>query len=224
VTSAIDDLLARSPVPLTRPRPFDTAAGLRRLAADAALASPASEVQRASQAGQRLGVVSRWVLNGPGAAAHVDRLAADPQGGAQLTEEQMDIDGALVFACLLYLTGHPESAQFWWQLAAGAGNRAAAYCLHLHHLELGETREAQHWYHQVTQASSGTTAPDDAFLEGLEIFARYVRVNGSQAHAPTGGLEAEVDRLAEHDKNAACIIVRRPDRRLADHLHHFTRR
>ncbi|AVZ76854.1 hypothetical protein SLUN_36420 [Streptomyces lunaelactis] len=222
MTSAIDDLLADSAIPPTQPRAFDVAAALRRLATDAALASPASEVLRASQAGQRLGVVSRWVLNGPGAAIHVDRLAEGPEGGVQLTEEQMDVEGALVFACLLYLTGHPESAQFWWQLAAGAGHRGASYCLHLHHLELGEAREARHWYHQVTQAPSDTSAPDDAFLEGLELFARYVRVNGSAASAPTGGLEAEVDRLAS--RNKSCGIVSRPDRRLAERLHDFTAR
>ncbi|MFD6750935.1 hypothetical protein ACFWDC_38360, partial [Streptomyces anthocyanicus] len=59
----------------------------------------------------------------------------------------LDVDGALVLAYLLHLTGHPESAQFWWQLAAGAGHREAAYCLHLHHLALGEAREAWHWLH-----------------------------------------------------------------------------
>ncbi|MBL1093138.1 MULTISPECIES: hypothetical protein [Streptomyces] len=45
--------------------------------------------------------------------------------------EDLDVDGAQVFACMLSLADHPESAQFWWQFAAGAGNRAAAYCLHL---------------------------------------------------------------------------------------------
>jgi hypothetical protein len=66
-------------------------------------------------------------------------------------------------------------------------------------------------------------APDEGFLAVLEVVARYVRQNGSPASALTGGLEMEVDRLAEHGTNA-CIIVRRPDRRLADRLHDFTRR
>ncbi|MFH9075787.1 hypothetical protein [Streptomyces alboflavus] len=43
-----------------------------------------------------------------------------------------------------------------------------------------------------------TTPPDAAFLEGLEIFARYLRGqgSGSRAQAPTGRLESGVDRLA----------------------------
>ncbi|MBB4717812.1 hypothetical protein BJ965_007694 [Streptomyces luteogriseus] len=68
---------------------------------------------RAAQAGQRLEVVCRRLRNEPDAAAHVDKIADGP-GRGPLTEGQMDLDGALVFACLLYLTGHQESVQFWW--------------------------------------------------------------------------------------------------------------
>ncbi|MER5466652.1 hypothetical protein ABT010_39745 [Streptomyces sp. NPDC002668] len=222
MTPTIEDLLADAVVPTASPVSFDVGAALRRLAADAAQAAPPPDMARAAQASQHLAVVSRWILNGPGAATHVDRLAAGPQA-KPVEEEQLDVEGAAVFACLLYLTGHPESAQFWWQLAAGAGHRAAAYCLHLHHLALGEMREAKHWRHQVTDSVIDANAPDEGFLAVLEVVARYVRQNGSTASAPTGGLEMEVDRLAEHGTNA-CIIVRRPDRRLADRLHDFTRR
>lgn len=198
-------------------------AALRRLAADAATIAvkPHPDTIRAAQAGQRLSVVCRWILNRPDAADHVDRLAQEP--GAD-THDHLDVDGALVFACLLALTGHPESAQFWWQLAAGAGHRAAAYCLHLHHLSLGETREARHWLHEVTHDVLGSEAPDEAFLSFLEAVALYVRKNGSSLTSPpTAGLEMEIDRLAT-DATGPCIIVRRPDRRLADRLHAFTRR
>ncbi|MEU0413558.1 hypothetical protein ABZ307_38005 [Streptomyces griseorubiginosus] len=173
-----------------------------------------------SFAAQRLSVVCRWILNRPDAADHVDRLAQEPD--ALQDDRHLDVDGALVFACLLYLTDHRESAQFWWQLAAGAGHRAAAYCLH--HLALGETREARHWLHEVTDDVLESGAPDSAFLATLEAVATYVRKTGSsQASPPTGGLEMEVDRLAT-TKPDACIIVRRPDQRLADRLHDFTRR
>ncbi|MGY0055119.1 hypothetical protein ACWY4P_00765 [Streptomyces sp. LZ34] len=117
---------------------------------------------------------------------------------------------------MLYLTGHPESAEFWWKLAAGAGHRAAAYCLHLRHVELGEDREAQHWLHQLIQCMNEN---DDGFFEALETVAKYVRTNGSAASAPTGCLEAEVERLAS--RAPGCGIVRRPDRRLADRFHRF---
>jgi len=220
VTTAIDALLNEAQIPVCGTERFDVAAALRRLAADASRRTPAVETARAAQAGQRLKVVCRWLLNEPDAAAHVDKIADGP-GRGPLTEEQMDLDGALVFACLLYLTGHQESAQFWWQLAAGAGSRAAAYCLHLHHLALGETRAAWHWFHQLTHSMADTTPPDAAFLEGLEIVARYVRHNGSRALAPSGRLESEVDRLAARTPGCS-VIVARPDRQLVARLEEFT--
>ncbi|MDX3232554.1 hypothetical protein [Streptomyces sp. ME19-01-6] len=219
-SSALEDVLADARIP-TSSKSFDVAAGLRRLAADAALSSPNPDLTRAAQAQQRLSVVSRWVLNEPGAAGHVDRLAEDPpqageEPGHAEAAEQLDIDGALVYGCLLYLTGHPESAEFWWKLAAGAGHRAAAYCLHLRHCELGEDREAQHWLHQLVQTMDES---GDGFFEALETVAKYVGTNGSAASVPTGCLEAEVERLAS--RAPGCGIVRRPDRRLADRFHRF---
>ncbi|MEU1403170.1 hypothetical protein ABZ471_12540 [Streptomyces sp. NPDC005728] len=220
MTTTLDTLLAEARVPVTGPRRFDVAAGLRRLAADASRRTPTLEIARAAQAGQRLGVVCRWVLNEPAAADHVAKIAEDPDRGP-LTEDRMDVDGALVFACLLHLTGHPESAQFWWQLAAGAGSRAAAYCLHLHHLAVGESKRSWHWFHQLTHSMTDSAPPDAAFIEGLELFARYVRTNGSRALPPTGGLENEVDRLAARTPGSS-VIVARPDRQLVARLQEFT--
>lgn len=230
----LDALLDDARIP-TSSHTFDVAAGLRRLAAEAVTGAPTFEVIRAGQAVQRLSVVCRWVLNSPDAAVHVDRLVqdADEAGGAhtilpdaerRLFEKKLDIQGAVVFACLLSLTHQPESAQFWWQLAAGAGNRIAAYCLHLHHLGLGESREAQHWYHQVAQAIEDAVdaAPDRGYLEVLNAMTWYVRRNGSAASIPPhSGLEAAVDRLASRNPSG---IVAAPDRRLADQLHDFTSR
>ncbi|MBA2811168.1 hypothetical protein E0500_028135 [Streptomyces sp. KM273126] len=219
MTATIEALLTDAQIPVSTPRRFDVAAALRRLAADASRRTPTVEIARAAQAGQRLGVVCRWVLNEPDAAEHVDRIAEGPDRGP-LTGEEMDVEGALVFACLLYLTGHPESAQFWWQLAAGAGSRAAAYCLHLYHLSMGESRRAWHWFHQLTHSMADTAPPDAAFIEGLELFARYVRTNGSRAIAPTGLLECEVDRLAARTPGCS-VIVARPDRQLVARLQEF---
>ncbi|MFD5536911.1 hypothetical protein ACFWIJ_03425 [Streptomyces sp. NPDC127079] len=219
MTTTLDALLNEVRLPATAPRRFDVAAGLRRLAADARRRTPTTDIARAAQAGQRLGVVCRWVLNEPAVADHVAKIAEGPDRGP-LTEEHLDVDGALAFACLLYLTRHPESAQFWWQLAAGAGSRAAAYCLHLHHLALGESKRAQHWFHQLTHSMADTAPPDAAFLEGLELFARYVRTNGSTALAPTCRLEHEVDRLAARTPGRS-VIVARPDRQLVDRLQEF---
>ncbi|MFJ1751129.1 hypothetical protein ACIOJD_33615 [Streptomyces sp. NPDC088116] len=228
MTSTIDDLLARASVPTSDPRTFDVAGALCRLAADAARVSSPPEIERATQAGHMLGVVSRWAINAPDAAVHMAKVVEDPDTDDLLTLEPMDANGAMVFACLLYLTGHPQSAQFWWQFAAGAESRAAAYCLHLHHRHLQELREAWHWYQQATTPQ--TPYPDhwdpldEEFIGGLEAVARYVRRHGSGASAPTGGLEGEVDRLASRKISPAPAIVRRPDRRLADQLHRFTTR
>jgi hypothetical protein len=222
--TAIDELLADARIPTGPHEGFDVGAALRRLATDAAAvaAKPHPDTVRAAPAGLRLSVVCRWILNKPDAADHVDRLATEPETPAD--DRQLDVDGALVFACLLHLTDHRESAQFWWQLAAGAGHRAAAYCLHLHHLALGETREARHWLHEVTDDVLDSEAPDSTFLATLEAVATYVRKTGAgRTNAPTGGLEMEIDRLATA-KTDSCIIVRRPDQRLADRLHDFTRR
>ncbi|MFE5842066.1 hypothetical protein ACFQ7N_10505 [Streptomyces niveus] len=215
-SSTIDDLLADASVPVSAAREFDVGAALRRLAADAARTQPSTpDMERLAAAGERLSVVSRWILNGPGAALHMAKLTDESPVDATVD----DIDGPLVFGCLLHLTGHPESAQFWWQLAAGAGNRLAAYCLHLHHLSLGETKEARHWGYEVAESSPATGAapPGEDFFLGLEVFARYIRNHGgvSRSGAPTGRLEMEIDRLAD---GAACIIVRHPDRRLVDQL------
>jgi hypothetical protein len=203
--TVIDDLLADARISTAPHDSFDVGAALRRLVTDAAVTTaPHPDTLRAAQAGQRLSVICRWVLNKPDAADHVDRLAQDPDAS---TEEQLDVDGALVFACLLHLTDHHESAQFWWQLAAGAGHRAAAYCLHLHHLALGEIREARHWLYVVTDDVIDSDAPDDIFLATLEAVAAYVRRTGtSSAHAPTAGLEMEVDRLAAAEAGS-CIIL-----------------
>ncbi|WP_326615284.1 hypothetical protein OG949_41040 (plasmid) [Streptomyces scopuliridis] len=229
MTSTIDDLLARASVPTSDPRTFDVAGALCRLAADTSRVSSPPQTRRATQAGQMLAVVSRWAINEPDAAAHMSEVVEDPGTGELLTVERLDADGAadgaMVFACLLYLTGHPESAQFWWQFAAGAESRTAAYCLHLHHRHLQEFREARQWYQQVTAPAAPHSQPlDEEFIDGLEAVARYVRHHGSGASAPTGGLESEVDRLASRNCSPSPAIVRWPDRRLAERLRQFTAR
>ncbi|MFJ7423422.1 hypothetical protein ACIQXD_33170 [Streptomyces uncialis] len=66
-----------------------------------------------------------------------------------VTEQVPEPRGALVLACVLQLTRTDDGARFWWQYAAGAGQAAAAYCLYLHHLSLGEDDTA-HWWHGQT--------------------------------------------------------------------------
>ncbi|MET9483288.1 hypothetical protein [Streptomyces sp. NPDC006638] len=63
-----------------------------------------------------------------------------------VTEQVPDPRSALALACVLQLTDTDEGARFWWQYAAGAGQAAAAYCLYLHHLALGEDVTARWWH------------------------------------------------------------------------------
>ncbi|QKZ25005.1 hypothetical protein HUT05_29230 [Streptomyces chartreusis] len=66
-----------------------------------------------------------------------------------VTDQVPEPHSALVLACVLQLTDTDEGARYWWQYAAGAGLPAAAYCLYLHHLALGE-RAAAAWWHRQT--------------------------------------------------------------------------
>ncbi|PRH76813.1 hypothetical protein C6N75_23635, partial [Streptomyces solincola] len=77
-----------------------------------------------------------------------------------VTEQVPEPRSALVLACVLQLTDTDDGARFWWQYAAGAGQPAAAYCLYLHHLSLGETHTAR-WWHTQTNDPTPTT-PDAA--------------------------------------------------------------
>ncbi|MFE0116804.1 hypothetical protein ACFWZA_01755 [[Kitasatospora] papulosa] len=66
-----------------------------------------------------------------------------------ITDQVPEPRSALVLACILQLTGTDDGARFWWQYAAGAGQPAAAYCLYLHHLALGDRTAADWWHDQA---------------------------------------------------------------------------
>lgn len=61
----------------------------------------------------------------------------------------LEPEGALVLGCVPSLADREDSARFWWHFAAGAGDRAAACCLYLHLLALGEGQEAGLWRRQA---------------------------------------------------------------------------
>lgn len=85
----------------------------------------------------------------------VSLVLGDPRAAATLTRFAQTTtphtEGAVVFGCLLYLTGHLEAAQFWWQYAAGGESHTAAFCLYLFHRNLGQHRTAQHWRTQARE-------------------------------------------------------------------------
>ncbi|MFF5338515.1 hypothetical protein [Streptomyces sp. NPDC013181] len=215
-------------------RAFDVGAGLRRIAHDTAhLPSPGPVPAGGHPSAlRRLGVMARVVVTQAGAAAHMEELTALLGGEDTIAQFDgwtpgVDIDGVQVFACMLYLAHHPESARFWWRFAAGAGSSGAAYCLYLDHLALGDEGEAKFWKRQVTTLFCPDAARDrevdsQAFLKALEHFTNdSARRNASRA-VLTGGLEADVDELA--DRHTDDGLVCRPDARLADRIHELAGR
>ncbi|MEU6273805.1 hypothetical protein ABZ871_15570 [Streptomyces populi] len=90
------------------------------------------------QAAHDLRTLCRGAVHHHGAAHHITAF-----------DTARDPDGALTFACLLYLADREEGAQFWWHYAAGAGSTTAALSLYLLHLRQGDMRDAQHWAGQI---------------------------------------------------------------------------
>ncbi|MEU1792125.1 hypothetical protein ABZ553_40885 [Streptomyces sparsogenes] len=124
-----------------RARQFRNASG--QPAREPALVTPQAPAPTAvhARAASKLEVLSSRVVRDRHAIAAMALLVDD---GA-IIEPQ----GALAFACLLYLTDRHEAAQFWWQFTAGAGSTTAAHCLYLHHLQRGERHVANRWYAQA---------------------------------------------------------------------------
>lgn len=213
-------------------RSFDVGAGLRRLAQDAGYAqSPPVGTSKRPSARHRLGVMARVTVTQAGAAAHVEDLIALLGDGdvAQFDgwTEGVDIEGVQVFACMLYLAHHPESARFWWRFAAGAGNSGAAYCLYLDHLSLGDDRDARFWKRQVTSLvvrsipGRGFEFDPEEFLGALEHFTGYSARHHISRTVPTGGMEAAFDRLTDQHTDDGLVC---PDARLADRIHELAGR
>ncbi|NEW69870.1 hypothetical protein G4H13_05425, partial [Streptomyces rapamycinicus] len=86
-----------------------------------------------------------------------------PSQLADFITEQLPAPRAAWFlGCVLQLADAEDGARFWWQYAAGAGDDAAAYCLYLHHLALGDNHAAALWLEQTsleTQHYTDTTNP-----------------------------------------------------------------
>lgn len=100
--------------------------------------------------------------------ALVSRTPASALSGF-VTEQLPDPDGARVLGCILQLAESEDGARSWWQYASGAGDRAASYCLYLHHLSLGEDDAAAWWYQQTqTDIPSSRPATNSAHEEGQQ--------------------------------------------------------
>ncbi|MFC5146822.1 hypothetical protein [Streptomyces aureoversilis] len=109
---------------------------------------------------------------------------------------------ALVLACVLQLTDTDDGARFWWQYAAGAGQRAAAYCLYLHHLSLGETHTARWWHNQTDDAhASAPPARADCQRDDEPVVLHH------DDRAPVTTILRVLRRLAKHTKRPRSAVV-----------------
>ncbi|MFF1922065.1 hypothetical protein ACFVW8_16025 [Streptomyces sp. NPDC058221] len=112
---------------------------------------PATEEPTEHEAAQNLQTLCETVVTRNTALSTLDTF---------LTPQLPEPPGARVLGCILQLAESEENARFWWQYAAGAGDPAAAYCLYLHHLALGERGEARWWGEQTEQIQSAPPSTD----------------------------------------------------------------
>ncbi|MER6390781.1 hypothetical protein ABT236_20255 [Streptomyces sp. NPDC001523] len=121
-----------------------TPAGRARRGSPLGWSDPARDVPLDAERARRdLKSVCLGAVCDPNAEA---RLASFARGG------HTDLAGAVVFGCLLHLSGLREGARFWWQFAAGSGRArtaAAAYCLFLDHSRRGEHHDARVWAREL---------------------------------------------------------------------------
>lgn len=180
MTSPIDDLLARARL-LHRPcTQTDIEDAERRIAARATahsaqdeelepawrelLAEPSPRPDEAS-AEQDLAVLCRTVITHPKALGDLELFF----------ERVPDPAGALVLGCMLQLLDREESARFWWQFAAGAGDPAATYCLSLHHRALGQHGEADWWDCQAAEITVHDADDDEVDVPTVLRIIRALR-------------------------------------------------
>lgn len=137
-----------------------------------------------------------------------------------VTEKLPEPRGARVVGCVLQLTGVEDGARFWWQYAAGGGDTAAAYCLYLHHLSLGETDVAAWWREQAYIGAQ----PDDAeqlllLLPPKEPDGKYdwstrtvLHVLGKLLHQTDRPRNEAVDAVMDYIPGAVAVgYVEHPD-------------
>ncbi|CAM5666902.1 hypothetical protein KAURM247S_03986 [Kitasatospora aureofaciens] len=233
------DHLTHTAAPYARFTGYDPKAGRRRIAAKIAALKqqaaseqndpphPAEQPEHEEQvltfqqhAERDLRTLATCIINEDDAPEHLDglRLARDPKG-------------ALVFAALLYLSGHPNNAQWWWQFAAGGGESNAAYALYLHHAALGELRDAEHYFHETARLTDQSnrslpTAPPppsvppiDLYLFNIPWHSQHLPGDTTDLARPDPKLRSTVDDLdavREDDRLGAFVL---PTETITEQLH-----
>jgi hypothetical protein len=179
--------------------------------------APARYASEHEQARYELDLTTALVINTPQAAEHLSHLVDD---------RQIEPEGALVFACLLHLTGHVEACRFWWQFAAGGGSHTAAYCLYLHHRRHAEFRDADYWRREAARlrdlppertAARPAAARRPLLPEHIrrDLLAQCHR--GAHPHLPAA-LEAVINQLKVDDDDLDFGEIPQPSPRLTTTL------
>ncbi len=123
--------------------------------------------QSAGSAALDLNALCQTVLAQPDGLDHLQQFIA-----RSLPEP----DGARVLGCILNLAACPDSARFWWQYAAGAGDQPAAYCLALYHRAHGEDHEADWWHMQSGSDRAADTDGDEEETVSTATVLRVLRI------------------------------------------------
>ncbi|WP_411142692.1 hypothetical protein [Streptomyces sp. x-80] len=176
--------------------------------------APSSYPTARDEATHELDLACALVVNAAAAAASLERLVDD---------HRIDPEGALVFACLLHITGRTDAAHFWWHFGAGAGSRTAAYCLYLSHRRSGEFRDAAYWReqaaHEPDEARPAAAAFDERQL--LPDTARHnllVQWHSGLAPALPAALESVINRLVVDSDDEDFGEIPRPSPTLVQDL------
>lgn len=142
---------------------------------------------RGTEAARHLRMLCRTLIEQEGALQHMSAFLGRciPQPA-----------GARVLGCVLEVAGREDSARFWWQFAAGAGDAAAAYCLYLHHLALGEAWEAELWRRQADPDHGAADDGSDGSSPGL-VLRVLTRLRGDGGAFLTAAATAVIHYVPE---------------------------
>ncbi|MBM7167502.1 hypothetical protein JQK87_03540 [Streptomyces sp. G44] len=147
--TTVDDLLARAAL-LKNPRiPADTVPYVDTCPSPPPQPHPSADDLGDDTAAQHLHSLCEV------AVAH----ATAPQLTDFITDQLPAPRGAWILGCLLHLAGAQDGARYWWQYAAGAGERGASHCLSLHHRAQGDDHAAGFW---LDQAGEGTGTREES--------------------------------------------------------------
>jgi hypothetical protein len=130
-----------------------------RAARDLDVLTPDSEAPHArrEQFAYELNLTSALIIGDTKAAAVL---------GLLFDKDGPEPEGAVVFGCLLHLTGRAKASRFWWHFAAGAGVHLGAYCLYLHHAQSAEFDEARYWQSEARDLLGRAPGPSRATPRG----------------------------------------------------------